>query len=206
MQARPTNGQEGRRHLPDLVGGARPQIAAVRWIWLISSVVVVGGFALLATLAAVSRRPRPSAGLIDGRLRPCPRSSNCACSEESGPSGTASISFDGSGEEALARLARAIVDTGGMIETAETDPGNYLHALYVTSFFGFIDDVEARWDRARGILHLRSASRVGLNDRGLNRRRLSSLRAAFASARATPPLATSDGAGDRRGSSARSRP
>lgn len=89
-----------------------------------------------------------------------------------------------------------------MVETAETDPGSYLHALYVTSFFGFIDDVEARWDRDRGILHLRSASRVGVVDRGLNQRRLNSLRDAFALAKAAASVPTSDGAADRRGSSA----
>ena len=151
----------------------------MRWFLILGSVLVVGYLSLLATLAAASRRPRPTPGLDHGRLRACPRSTNCACSEDQGASGTAGLPFTGDHEQAMARLRRAVVATGGMIATSEDSSGDYLHARYVSTFFGFIDDFEARLDRDASTVHLRSQSRVGVADRGVNRRRLRSIRQAF---------------------------
>ena len=67
--------------------------------------------------------------------------------------------------QALARLRRVVVATGGMVDSAESAHGGYLYARYVTTFFGFVDDFEARLDRPTNTLHLRSQSRVGLADR-----------------------------------------
>lgn len=154
----------------------------MRWACVIASVLLLVGFSLSATLAAVSRRPRPSPSLLDGRLRPCPQSNNCACSEDSGASGTAALPFIGDADQALALLRRVVVETGGMVDSAEVAHGDYLYARYVTTFFGFVDDFEARLDRRANTLHLRSQSRVGLADRGVNRRRLEAIRRAFAAA------------------------
>lgn len=149
----------------------------MRWILLIAAVLLLGSLALLAALAATSRRPRPSPGLVEGRLRPCPGSANCACSEDGGgPAATPALAFTGDAEAALARLARTVVATGGMIDGVSAD---HLRARYVSSFFGFIDDFEARLDRSTDTLHLRSQSRVGWFDLGVNRRRLQAIRRAF---------------------------
>ncbi|WP_300157643.1 DUF1499 domain-containing protein [Solidesulfovibrio sp.] len=48
----------------------------------------------------------------------------------------------------------------------------YLHATASSPRFGFVDDVEFLYDPAAGLLHARSASRVGYSDIGANRRRL----------------------------------
>ena len=44
---------------------------------------------------------------------------------------------------------------------------------------GFVDDVEARLDEGAGVIHLRSASRGGYSDRGVNGQRVAAIRAAF---------------------------
>lgn len=44
---------------------------------------------------------------------------------------------------------------------------------------GFVDDVEFRIDEAAGVIHVRSASRKGYWDFGVNRRRVEAIREAF---------------------------
>ncbi|PZO25782.1 MAG: DUF1499 domain-containing protein, partial [Betaproteobacteria bacterium] len=42
--------------------------------------------------------------------------------------------------------------------------------------FGFVDDVEFRIDQGSGLLHVRSASRVGYSDLDANRKRVEQIR------------------------------
>jgi uncharacterized protein (DUF1499 family) len=51
----------------------------------------------------------------------------------------------------------------------------YLHATQSSLRFGFVDDIEFLYDPAAGLLHARSASRVGYSDFGVNRRRLETI-------------------------------
>jgi uncharacterized protein (DUF1499 family) len=51
----------------------------------------------------------------------------------------------------------------------------YLHATQSSLRFGFTDDIEFFYDQASGLLHARSASRVGMSDFGVNRRRLEAI-------------------------------
>jgi uncharacterized protein (DUF1499 family) len=53
---------------------------------------------------------------------------------------------------------------------------SYLHAECKSRFFGFIDDLELQLDLVAGIIAIRSASRTGYYDFGVNRRRVSNLR------------------------------
>jgi len=47
------------------------------------------------------------------------------------------------------------------------------------SRLGFVDDVEFRIEEAAGVIHVRSASRSGYWDFGVNRRRVEAIREAF---------------------------
>ena len=71
------------------------------------------------------------------------------------------------------QIRAAIVSSGGTI-TSETD--SYLSATYMSKIFKFVDDVEIRHDKDN-IWHIRSASRVGYSDRGVNRKRVETIRA-----------------------------
>jgi uncharacterized protein (DUF1499 family) len=53
---------------------------------------------------------------------------------------------------------------------------HYLHAECKSRLFGFIDDLELQLDPVTGYIGVRSASRTGCYDFGVNRRRVSSLR------------------------------
>jgi uncharacterized protein (DUF1499 family) len=57
-------------------------------------------------------------------------------------------------------------------------PG-YLRAEFTTFIFRFVDDVEFLWDENEKVLHIRSASRCGYFDLGVNRRRMEKLRREF---------------------------
>ena len=61
------------------------------------------------------------------------------------------------------------------IITASPD---YLHAEFRT-ILGFVDDVELYIDDEQHLIHMRSASRLGYWDFGVNRRRLEAIRVEF---------------------------
>jgi uncharacterized protein (DUF1499 family) len=143
-----------------------------------AGLAAVGYPAYLAWLGAVSRRPRTRA-LRDGRLRPCRRASNCVCSQPGcGGRAIEPLGFTGSPDAALDRLAAAIAQLPRS-RIVRRD-GGYLHAEVRSRCFGFVDDIEAQVDAAAGAVHLRSASRVGISDRGVNARRVEQIRALYA--------------------------
>ena len=72
----------------------------------------------------------------------------------------------------LSGIKPAITATGGTI-TSETE--SYLSATYMSKIFKFVDDVEIRHDKDN-IWHIRSASRVGYSDRGVNKKRVEAIR------------------------------
>lgn len=73
---------------------------------------------------------------------------------------------------------RAILSTWPRCEVVEEDAG-YLHAVCKSRLFGWADDLEILVDAEAGVMHVRSASRVGYGDLGVNRRRVERLRAAL---------------------------
>ena len=60
-----------------------------------------------------------------------------------------------------------------------TKTDNYLHAEATSQLLRFVDDLEIRVDEAERLIHIRSASRVGHSDLGVNRQRVESIRKLF---------------------------
>lgn len=126
-------------------------------------------FAYLSMTAGV-----PELGLLDGKLRPCPDQPNCVCSE---PGTQVShrvqpIRFSGSSAGIWVELKRNISAMGGKI--IDEQPG-YLHAEFTSRVFRFVDDMELRLQEQDGLIHVRSASRIGHADFGVNRKRVGKL-------------------------------
>ena len=131
------------------------------------------------------KRPR-NLGLQTGRLRPCPDTPNCVCSVRNENNEDASSSsgqfiqpfrFSGSVDNALDQLERVLSNISGA--TIVTRSNDYLHAEVASGFFGFVDDLEFHLIPSDGIVHVRSAARVGYADFGVNRARLEQIRNAF---------------------------
>jgi len=129
---------------------------------------LVPGVLVLASCRA------PRLGLVDGRLRPCPDTPNCACSEEPGEAFIAPLSFRGEAAQAFDELV-AFLRGEPRVELVTVEPG-YVHAVYRTPLLRFRDDVEFRLDPEAHVIHVRSASRVGYSDLGANRERIESIR------------------------------
>ena len=53
---------------------------------------------------------------------------------------------------------------------------NYLYAEYRTRLMRYVDDLELYYDERQGLVHVRSASRLGRRDFGVNRQRVEALR------------------------------
>ena len=67
------------------------------------------------------------------------------------------------------KLTKIITRQGGEVQQ---DDGSYLHATFTSPVFRYVDDVELRLDEDHGLIHIRSASRVGRSDFGVNRKRI----------------------------------
>ncbi|MEO5764226.1 MAG: DUF1499 domain-containing protein [Casimicrobiaceae bacterium] len=118
-------------------------------------------------------------GLRDGTLAPCPDRPNCVSSRQHDASHAVEpFAYTGDATAAMARLAAQIeTQEGASIVTQRAD---YLHAEYRSRIMGFVDDLELQADAAAHVIHVRSASRVGYGDLGVNRARVEALRAALA--------------------------
>jgi len=122
--------------------------------------------------------PPAALGARDGRLSPCPASPNCVSSQAADADHRiAPIAYTGDAAGALAKLAGVIAAQGGATIVAQHD--GYLYATFQTPLMGFVDDVEFVVDPARHVIHVRSASRLGHRDFGVNRKRIETLRAVF---------------------------
>jgi len=143
--------------------------------WLI---VIPFVFALVIIGVAFGPKGQPQVGSVDGRLRTCPESPNCVCSEagEREMASIAPLSFAGSAGAAWTKAKEAIVAAGGEIQLADD---GYLWATFTTRWMRFVDDVELRMDAEHQVIQIRSASRVGYSDMGVNRERVERLRALF---------------------------
>ncbi len=130
---------------------------------------------LLTVLSCASSPPK--VGLIDGKLRACPNSPNCVSSENDSPSSRIEpLTFQGSPEKAWGNLKETTREMGGKIQE-ERD--GYLWATFTSWIFRFVDDVEFRMVSSDCMIHVRSGSRVGYSDLGVNRRRVEKLRTVF---------------------------
>jgi uncharacterized protein (DUF1499 family) len=84
----------------------------------------------------------------------------------------------GDGPATLARL-RAEIATMPGARVVEARP-DYLYVQFTTRWLRFVDDAEFWFDSASNVIHVRSASRIGRRDFGVNRARIEWLRARLA--------------------------
>jgi uncharacterized protein (DUF1499 family) len=129
----------------------------------------------MASLLA-GRRP-DNLGAREDRLAPCKRSPNCVSSQADRSDGEhyiESIRFKGTTVQAMAAAKRAI----DLMErsTIVREEGGYLYAEFRSKLLGYVDDLELVFDANAGVLHVRSASRLGRRDFGVNRARVEKLR------------------------------
>ena len=125
------------------------------------------------------RRPA-NLGVREGRLSPPKRTPNCV-SSQADPSDAvhyvAPIAFRGPAGEAMQAARRAVeaMERASIVREAPA----YLYAECRSRLLGYVDDLELYFDEPAGVFHVRSASRLGRRDFGVNRKRVEVLRLAL---------------------------
>ena len=152
--------------------------------------VALGVLVLLAGQAGLLRGQAPTnLGLRDGRFKPPSKTPNSVSSQtdlwpdhpQAADARIAPLALVGDGKDGPATLARieALVRAtpGAEVVKRESD---YLYATFTTRLMKYTDDVEFWFDPAAAVVQVRSASRLGGKDFGVNRARIEALRTQLA--------------------------
>ncbi|WP_271274499.1 DUF1499 domain-containing protein [Aliamphritea hakodatensis] len=119
-------------------------------------------------------------GLHNGQLAECPDTPNCINSESYSPETRADAKVDPVPlpDKPLSELQLDIINTLDRMGAGNPEwQGHYLATRFTSLIFRFVDDFELRIDESEGLLHIRSASRVGKSDFSVNRKRYDAFRA-----------------------------
>ena len=110
-------------------------------------------------------------GITDGHLLKCPDTPNCFNTEIKDHAGhyISPIKIPEKTNNSLFVLKDIVRNMGGKIINENE---NHFSAIYTSSVFGFVDDLEIRVDTETNLIHIRSASRVGRSDMGVNKKRI----------------------------------
>jgi len=129
---------------------------------------------LMVLIGCQSLRPA-NLGTHDGKLALCPSSPNCVSSQSSDDAHRiAPLTYSGRAADAMKKLT-VIVQTFPRTSVI-TISDSYLHAEFTSAIFRFVDDLEFLVDETAEVIHVRSASRMGYSDLGMNRKRIEQIR------------------------------
>lgn len=115
---------------------------------------------------------------MDGRFRPCPDSPNCVSSQSTDERHYIDpIQYEGTLDDAREALESVLNQwPRSKIVSSKSD---YFHVEFTSLVFRFVDDAEFYFEPDLKVIHVRSASRMGLYDFGTNRRRIEGIRVNF---------------------------
>lgn len=127
----------------------------------------------------VSSRPSKNSGSYTG-LAPCPKSPNCWCS--SPPSGDNLVRYLPSWKGGSIADVKKVIDTyevgqngidgGGYKIINYDEKEKYIYVQFQSYKAGYIDDFEMWYNPEKKLFDVRSASRLGMSDLGVNAKRL----------------------------------
>lgn len=151
---------------------------------LLAVAVLVALAALLVAIEYFGGQPmglfagsRPAAlGFKAGKFSPPSWKPNCVSStvEKSDSHYIEPIAIRGSAADAWKKLASVIKATPRT--AVVTESAGYLYVEFKSAGMGFVDDVEFAMDEKAGVIHVRSASRLGVRDFNANRNRIETIR------------------------------
>ena len=112
-----------------------------------------------------------------GQFSICPGTPNCVSTKNINTKNyILPIYYKGSRDKAKRFLLLAIKPIKSVSIKKELD--QFIHIEVTSRIFGFVDDVEFYLNEP-GIIHFRSASRIGYSDLGVNRERMETIRKTF---------------------------
>jgi uncharacterized protein (DUF1499 family) len=157
----------------------------IKWLVIVPAALVL--LLILAGQAGLLRGKAPgNLGVREGKFKPPSKTTNSVSSqaalwpghEQLDYANIAPLALLGSGPDAaantLAKLQSLVqAMPGATVVKAEA---GYLYATFTTSVLKFTDDVEFWFDPVAGVLQVRSSSRLGSKDFGVNRARVEAIR------------------------------
>ncbi len=159
----------------------------IKWIVivvlaLVVSVIVAGQRGLLQGTAPTDL------GVQQGKLKGLSSTDNSVSSQadlypdhpQRKYSSIAPLALRGDGPTTIAKLKGIVEGMDGA--KLITNAPDYLYAQYTTPLMKYVDDVEFWFDPSTNVIQVRSASRLGKGDLGVNRQRIEVVRAALAAA------------------------
>ena len=159
----------------------------VKWFVIAVLVLVIAAVAA-GQLGFLQGTAPADLGVRDGKLKPPSMTENSVTSQaalypdhpQRKYADIAPLALKGDGPATIAKI-KTIVEgmDGAKVMKSERD---YLYAQFTTKLMKFVDDVEFWFDPAANAIQVRSASRVGRGDMGVNRKRIEAVRSALAAA------------------------
>jgi len=152
--------------------------------WILGALALVVLLVWLAgRFGALRGNPPADIGVREGRLKPPSRTSNSVTSQADlypqhpmrDYARIAALPASGGAAASMARVRAVVERMPGATVVEQRD--DYLYAQFETSAMRFVDDVEFWYDPAAQAIAVRSASRVGRKDFGVNRARIEAIRA-----------------------------
>lgn len=158
-------------------------LTILKWI-LITVVVFVVWIFIIGQAGALKGKP-PSLGVRDGKLKPPSKTPNSVTSQanlypdhlQKTYAQIAPLPYSGDAAAAIDHL-KTVVEAMPRT-TVVTADANYLYAQCQTQWLKFVDDLEFYADDGAKLIHMRSASRIGRKDFGVNRARVEAIRDEF---------------------------
>lgn len=153
----------------------------IKWLLIVIALVVITGV-LAGQLGLLKGTPPNGLGVHEGRLKPPSKTPNSVSSQASlypdhpqrAYASIAPLAMKGDSAATLARIASIIKAMDGA-QIVKMEPG-YLYAQFTTRIMKYVDDTEFWFDPAAGAIQVRSSSRLGSGDLGVNRERIEFIR------------------------------
>jgi uncharacterized protein (DUF1499 family) len=157
----------------------------LKWT-LIAIVVLLVAVALAGQIGLLRGRMPADLGVHEGRLKPPSRNPNSVSSQAGlypdNPmreyARIEALPVQGSGPQTIERIRR-IVEAMDGAKVVQVNSG-YLYAQFTSRTMKFVDDTEFWFDPQAGVIQVRSASRLGRKDFGVNRGHIEAVRARLA--------------------------
>lgn len=146
---------------------------------VLAIVFLLGGTILFSGQTKLLAGNKPNnLSIATGQLSACPGTPNCVNSQSLDAEHRINpLTYNSSTEDAFTTLKTVVQSFKQSVIDRETD--NYIYAEFTIPVVGFVDDVEFLLDRDAKVIHVRSASRLGESDLGVNRKRIETIRAKF---------------------------
>ncbi|KIO49876.1 DUF1499 domain-containing protein [Nitrosospira sp. NpAV] len=153
----------------------------IKWLLIVVALVVITGV-IAGQLGLLKGTPPTDLGVREGKLKPPSKTPNSVSSQASlypdhpqrAYASIAPLSMKGDGAATLSQIA-SIIKTMDGAQIVKMEPG-YLYVQFTTRIMKYVDDAEFYFDPAAGVIQVRSSSRLGSSDLGVNRERIEFIR------------------------------